>query len=89
MVSKINAKKMDGSFLANAGKIYGEIGFAGLWAGYYLFFYSLDWELVLLWLELLQVFNGGFMIRLRLQLDCKLQEEELPQLQKNNNYDII
>lgn len=34
MVSKINAKKMEGGFFANAGVIYKEIGFSGLWSGY-------------------------------------------------------
>jgi len=34
MVSKINAKKMDGGFFQNAGVIYKEIGFSGLWSGY-------------------------------------------------------
>jgi hypothetical protein len=51
--------------------------------------YGQDWGLVLLWLELLQVFNGGYMIRLRLQLDYKLQEEELAQFKKNYYYEII
>ena len=52
MVSKINAKKMDGSLAQNAGKIYAEIGFAGLWSGYFLAIIlnlnihnnNLDWE---------------------------------------------
>ena len=33
MVSKINATKSEGSFASNAKRIYGEIGFGGLWAG--------------------------------------------------------
>lgn len=33
MVSKLNATSGGGSLGENLGKIYGEIGFKGLWAG--------------------------------------------------------
>lgn len=33
MVSKLNAIKTEGSLAQNVGKIYADIGFAGLWRG--------------------------------------------------------
>lgn len=33
MVSKLNSIKSEGSTMQNVGKIYGEIGFKGLWNG--------------------------------------------------------
>jgi len=33
MVSKLNNLKTEGSMLSNVSKIYGDIGFSGLWRG--------------------------------------------------------